>query len=151
MSSLRSRQTFHLGPVVEWLLAASVLVCLVALGALIIREVRTAPVPPLTAPVARLLPSSIPPAVPTRACRYRCCHSVDGKELKVGDTVESVAATLGRAAEVGRQEVDRGALRRAFYPLLRIQRRPLRAGVRALRAERRRAAGGDLPALESGW
>ena len=34
----------------------------------------------------------------------------DGKEVKVGDSVSSVAATLGRAAEVGRQEVDRGAL-----------------------------------------
>ena len=107
MSSLRSRQTFHLGPVVEWLLAASVLVCLVALGALIIREVRTAP-------VARLLPSSIPSAVPTRALSVPVLPFRDGKELKVGDTVESVAATLGRAAEVGRQEVDRGAYGERF-------------------------------------
>ena len=114
MSSLRSRQTLHLGPVVEWLLAASVLVCLVALGALIIREVRTAPVPPLTAPVARLLPSSIPSAVPTRALSVPVLPFRDGKELKVGDTVESVAATLGRAAEVGRQEVDRGAYGERF-------------------------------------
>ena len=34
----------------------------------------------------------------------------DGKEVKVGDSVSSVATALGRAAEVGRQEVDRGSL-----------------------------------------
>ena len=109
MSSLRSRQTFRLGPVLEWLLAASFLGCLVALGALILREVQTTPVPPLSAPVARLLPSSIPSAVPSRALSVPMLPFRDGKELKVGDTVESVATTLGRAAEVGRQEVDRGA------------------------------------------
>ncbi|HUR33807.1 MAG TPA: hypothetical protein VM032_08425 [Vicinamibacterales bacterium] len=109
MSSLRSRQTSRLGPAVEWLLAASFLACLVALGALIVREVRAAPLPPLSAPVARLLSSSVPTAVPSRAVSVAMLPFRDGKELKVGDSVESVATTLGRAAEVGRQEVDRGA------------------------------------------
>jgi len=109
MSSLRSRQTFRLGPAVEWLLAASFLACLGALGALIVREVRAAPLPALGAPVARLLSSSVPSAVPSRAVSVAMLPLRDGKELKVGDSVESVATTLGRAAEVGRQEVDRGA------------------------------------------
>ena len=109
MSSLRSRQTFRLGPVLEWLLAASFLGCVIALGALIIREVRAAPLPPLSAPVARLLSASVPSAVPSRAVSVPMLPFRDGEELRVGDTVESVAATLGRAAEVGRQEVDRGA------------------------------------------
>ena len=109
MSSLRSRQTFRLGPAVEWLLAASFLACCLALGVLIVREVRAAPLPPLSAPVARLLPSSIPSAVPSRAVSVPMLPFRDGKELKVGDSVEVVATTLGRAAEVGRQEVDRGA------------------------------------------
>ena len=34
----------------------------------------------------------------------------DGKEVRSGDSVAAVATTLGRAAEVGRQEVDRGSL-----------------------------------------
>jgi hypothetical protein len=35
---------------------------------------------------------------------------LDGRQVRVGDTVEEVATVLGRAAEVGRQVVDRGAL-----------------------------------------
>src|SRR5436190_13608131 len=114
MSSLRSRQTFRLGPVLEWLLAVSFLACLVALGALIVREVPARPLPPLSAPVARLLPSSIPSAVPSRALSVAMLPFRDGKELKVGDTVESVAPTPGGSAEVGRQEVDRGAYGERF-------------------------------------
>ena len=109
MSSLRSRQTFRLGPAVEWLLAASLLACLAALGALITRELRAAPLPPLSARVARLLTSSVPVAVPSRAVSVPMLPFRDGKELKVGDTAASVATTLGRAAEVGRQDVDKGA------------------------------------------
>src|SRR3954469_4379032 len=109
MSSLRSRQTFRLGPAVEWLLAASLLACLAALGALITRARRASPLPPLSAPVARLLTSSVPVAVPPRAVSVPMLPFRDGKELKVGDTASSVATTLGRAAEVGRQDVDRGA------------------------------------------
>ena len=108
MSSLRSRQAFRLGPALEWLLAASFLACLFALGALIVREVRAAPLPPMSAPVARVLPSSVPVAVPSRAVSVPMLPFRDGKELKVGDTVAAVASTLGRAAEVGTQEVDRG-------------------------------------------
>ncbi len=35
---------------------------------------------------------------------------VDGSELRIGDTEAAVAERLGRAAESGRQEVDRGSL-----------------------------------------
>ena len=35
---------------------------------------------------------------------------LDGKEIRVGDTAVAVAARLGRAAEVGKQDVDRGTL-----------------------------------------
>ena len=35
---------------------------------------------------------------------------LDGKEIRIGETVSAVAARLGRAAESGRQEVDRGSL-----------------------------------------
>jgi hypothetical protein len=33
---------------------------------------------------------------------------IDGQEVRVGETMTAVAERLGRAAEVGRQEVDRG-------------------------------------------
>ena len=69
-----------------------------------------APAPPPSAPVARALVTSIPPAVPSHAVSVPVLPFQDGKQVKVGDSVSSVATTLGRAAEIGRQEVDRGPL-----------------------------------------
>ena len=56
------------------------------------------------APLPNLERGSSEPGMPMPMLPFR-----DGKELKVGDTAASVATTLGRAAEVGRQDVDRGA------------------------------------------
>ena len=109
MDALRSRHTLRIAPAMEWLLAAALLAALSAIGAVLVREVRANPLPPRGAPVARALSTSVPAAVPSRAVSVPMLPFQDGKEVKVGDSVPSVAATLGRAAEVGRQEVDRGA------------------------------------------
>jgi hypothetical protein len=53
---------------------------------------------------------AVPPAVPARAVSVPVLPFLDGKEVRVGETVSAVAARLGRAAEIGRQEVDRGSL-----------------------------------------
>jgi hypothetical protein len=110
MDALRSRRTLRLGPATEWLLAASLLAFLSAVGAMLVREVRSNPLPPHGTLVARALSTSVPSTVPARALSVPMLPFEDGKELKVGDTVSSVATALGRAAEVGRQEVDRGTL-----------------------------------------
>ena len=110
MDALRSRQTFRIAPAMEWLVAAALLALLSAVAAMLVREVRAIPLPPRVALVARALSTSVPPAVPSRAVSVPMLPFQDGKEVKVGDSVSSVAATLGRAAEVGRQEVDRGTL-----------------------------------------
>jgi hypothetical protein len=110
MDTVRSRQTFRIAPALEWLFAGSFLACMAALAALVIGEVRTAPLPRQDPPVARALSTSVPEAVPARAVSVPVLPFRDGKELRVGDSVSSVATTLGRAAEVGRQEVDRGTL-----------------------------------------
>ena len=112
MDALRSRQTFRIAPAMEWVIAVTLLSCLFGVAALIVREarVRAAPLPPLSASIARPLPTSVPAAVPARAVSVAMLPFHDGKELKVGASVSDVAATLGRAAELGRQEVDRGSL-----------------------------------------
>src|SRR4051794_37873674 len=110
MSGLRSRQPIRLAPAaLEWVLAAVFLACVVGLGVLIVGDLRAAPLAPRAAPVALVLAGSVPPSVPARAVSVPALPFQDGKEVKVGDTVSAVATTLGRAAEVGRQDVDRGS------------------------------------------
>lgn len=107
MDALRS--PFRFGPVFEWLVAAVFLLATIGVGSLIVRELTPAP---RAAPAPEALPlvASIPPAVPERAVSVTVLPFVDGKEIRVGESVSDVAARLGRAAEVGRQEVDQGRL-----------------------------------------
>ena len=97
----------RLGSALEWFVAALFLVATFAVAALIVREMRVAP-----AAVVQAAPEpttyAIPAAVPSRAISVPVLLLLDGKQIKVGDSVEAVAATLGRSA--GRQLVDRGAL-----------------------------------------
>jgi hypothetical protein len=70
------------------------LVATFAVAALIVREMRVAP-----AAVAQAAPEptsyAIPAAVPSRAISVPVLLLLDGKQIKVGDSVETVAATLG--------------------------------------------------------
>lgn len=113
MDALR-RSTVRFGPVVEWLVAAAFLCATVAVGSLIIRELR-APAPArVPQPVARPIVNSVPASIPARAVSVPVLPFLDGKEVRIGETVSAVAARLGRAAESGRQEVDRGSLGERF-------------------------------------
>jgi hypothetical protein len=105
MDALRAR----LGPVVEWAIAVVFLAATVAVVSLILQEFRVSRVN-LTAPVARTQTEAAPAAVPPRAVSVPVLPFRDGKEIRVGDTAAAVAASLGRSAESGRQEVDRGRL-----------------------------------------
>lgn len=98
----------RLGSVLEWLVAATFLLATVAVGAMILRELRTAPRAVIAAPDAPV--TSLPAAVPARAISVPVLLLLDGKEVRVGDSVDRVARTLGRSAEVGRQIADRAAL-----------------------------------------
>jgi hypothetical protein len=109
MDSIRSPRTLRITPVMEWLLAAGFLSAVVAIAGAVVDDLRAAPLQPPAAPRARALATSIPPAVPARAVSVPMLPFQDGREVKVGDSVSAVAAALGRAAEVGRQEVDRVA------------------------------------------
>jgi hypothetical protein len=110
MDAVRVPGRFRLGPVVEWLIAAGFLFATVGVASLIVREVR-GPVRVLAeTPAARPLVASMPAAVPSRAVSVPVLPFIDGKEIRVGHTAVFVASNLGRAAESGRQEVDRGTL-----------------------------------------
>ena len=109
MDALRVRPRFRLTPVFEWVVAALFLGATVLVGSMILRELR--PSPPLqVAPAARPVVTSTPAAVPARAVSVPVLPFLDGKEIRIGETVSVVAARLGRAAENGRQEIDRGSL-----------------------------------------
>ena len=109
MNTIRLRPRFRLAPVFEWVVAALFLVATLAVGSMIMRQL--SPAPSLrSAPAARPLVASIPAAVPPRAVSVPVLPFLDGKEIRIGETVSAVAARLGRAAKSGRQEVDRGSL-----------------------------------------
>jgi hypothetical protein len=82
----------------------------VAVASLVVRELRGPERIVAPAPAARPLVASMPAAVPPRAVSVPVLPFLDGKEIRVGQTAATVAASLGRAAESGRQEVDRGTL-----------------------------------------
>jgi hypothetical protein len=109
MDAVRARPRLKFAPVLEWLVAAMFLAATVAVGGMILSELRPSPVVRAT-PAERPVVASIPAAVPPRAVSVPVLPFLDGKEVRVGETVSAVAARLGRAAESGRQEVDRGSL-----------------------------------------
>jgi hypothetical protein len=56
------------------------------------------------------VPASLPASVPARAVSIKALPLADGAQIKIGETLSVVSGRLGRAAESGRQDVDRGSL-----------------------------------------
>ena len=110
MDAVRGSHRLRLAPLVEWLVAAAFLCATVAVASLVIRELRGPASVSVSAAAARPLVASIPPGVPARAVSVPILPFLDGKEVRIGETAASIAARLGRAAEVGKQDVDRGTL-----------------------------------------
>jgi hypothetical protein len=104
-----ARVRVRLAPAFEWLVAAVFLIATLGVASLIVRELRTAPAGVTSASVVPM-PAALPAAVPARAISVPVLLLLDGRQVKVGDSVADVARVLGRAAEVGTQVVDRGAL-----------------------------------------
>jgi hypothetical protein len=87
--------------------AAAFLLATLSVGSLIVRELRAVPA---GAPVAAedVSPGAVPAGVPLRAISIPMLLLLDGKELRVGDTMATIASLLGRAAETGVEHIDRG-------------------------------------------
>jgi hypothetical protein len=94
----------------EWLVAAGFLLATVLVGSLIVRELRTPRASATPAPDADSTSAVVPAAVPSGAISVPVLLLLDGKEIRVGDSVEQVAKALGSAAEVGKAVVERGPI-----------------------------------------
>ena len=105
MDALRRR----LASAFEWGVAAAFLAATLAVASLIFQGVRGPAVRVAAAemPVAVAL---VPAAVPAGSVSVPVLPFQDGKEVRVGDTDAAVTSRLGRAAESGREESDRGRL-----------------------------------------
>ena len=97
------------GAVVEWAIAVAFLAATFAVGSLVLRELRAEPAT-TAAPLVSAVPASLPASVPERAVSIQALPLADGAQIRIGETLSVVSARLGRAAESGRQDVDRGAL-----------------------------------------
>lgn len=105
MDALGVRPVGKFSSVVEWIVAVVFLGASLLIASLIAWELSARPAPE-AAPAESL--SSVPPAVPARAVSVPVLPLLGGHEIRVGETVSAISARLGRAAEIGRQEVDRG-------------------------------------------
>jgi hypothetical protein len=109
MDALRVRSRLRLAPLLEWAAAVLLLGAGLWLGSRAIDAVRTVPERPPAEAVARPLAMTVPLTIPPRAVSVPVLPFKDGKELRVGETLRAVALRLGRAAELGVQDLDRGA------------------------------------------
>ena len=80
--------------------------------------------------------------------RCRCCPSSTARRSGSAQTAAVVATRLGRAAESGRQEIDRGTLGERLTRFYEYAGSQVHPGVRAVRAERRATGRGDLSAVD---
>jgi hypothetical protein len=113
MHTARISGRLRLAPIVEWIVAAGFLFATIAVASLVVRELQGPArigASPASTPAARPLIASTPAAIPPRAVSVPVLPFLDGKEIRIGATAAAVAASLCRAAESGRQEVDRGTL-----------------------------------------
>ena len=96
------------GSAIEWVLAASVLFAILAIGSVIVRELRqVSALLPVIAREAQPLLAPPPAGLPARAVSVPVLLLPGGREVRVGDTVAEIARRLGRQAEVGTQTAER--------------------------------------------
>jgi hypothetical protein len=105
MDALRVR----LASALEWVVAAAFLAATVGVASLIFRGFG-GPTLRASTPVSAAAVPEIPAAVPAGAVSVPVLPFSDGKEIRIGDTAAAVAERLGRGAESGREEADRGRL-----------------------------------------
>jgi len=105
MDALRVR----LASALEWVVAAAFLAATVGVASLILRDFG-GPTLRASSPVPAQAVPEVPSAVPAGAVSVPVLTFSDGKEIRIGDTAAVVAERLGRGAESGREEADRGRL-----------------------------------------
>jgi len=92
---------------IEWAVAAAVILVMLAIGSAVVREFRTVnAVTPVIAREARPAPP-VPAGVPSRVVSVPVLLLADGKAIRMGDSFSAIALRLGRQAEVGTPSVER--------------------------------------------
>ena len=105
MDVLRPR----LAAALEWAVAAAFLAATVGVASLILHDMRGPSVrAAASAPPAAV--AAIPASVPLAAVSVPVLTFSDGRNIRVGDAATAVTERLGRSADTGREEVDRGRL-----------------------------------------
>jgi hypothetical protein len=101
----------RLASALDWGVAAAFLAATLAVATLILQDMRGPAIRVAAAPgETPVSVAEIPAAVPAGAVSVPVLPFRDGKEIRVGDTAAAVTSKLGRAAESGREEADRGRL-----------------------------------------
>jgi hypothetical protein len=98
----------RLASALEWIVAAAFLAATVGVASLILHDIRATPVRASGAVPVSV--AAVPPSVPIGAVSVPVLTFADGRAIRVGDTATAVADRLGRTADTGREEVDRGRL-----------------------------------------
>ena len=92
----------------EWLAAAAGIVAVLAIGSVLVSDLRKVSVSAVTPVIAHEEAIPDPPsAVPSRSVAVPVLLLSDGAELHVGDTADALEARLRRDAEVAPQTIDR--------------------------------------------
>jgi hypothetical protein len=100
----------RLASALEWGVAAAFLAATLAVASMILQDMRGSTLRAASGPAVAAPVAAIPAAVPVGAVSVPVLPFRDGKEIRVGDTAAAVTARLGRTAESGREEADRGRL-----------------------------------------
>jgi hypothetical protein len=99
----------RVGSAVEWVVAAAFLLATLAVGSLVLRELRAvASVGPEASRPTLEATLALPAHVPEKAVSVPLLILAPEKEIRVGDAASRVAAVLGREAETGVQQSDMG-------------------------------------------
>jgi hypothetical protein len=108
------------GSILEWLLAATLIVAALAAGSIVFREVRTVrAVMPVIAGEAQA--HEAPAGIPERAISVPMLLLGNGREVRLGDRASEVAARLGAAVQIVSESLDQTAVRERitrFYDAL---------------------------------
>jgi len=103
MDSRHSR----LGGTAEWLAALAFLAATVVVAVLIVREMRAVRTP---APASEAPAPSAPAAPADHAMSVPSLLLLDGRQVRVGDTLEQVTAHLGASSRAGADVIERAGL-----------------------------------------
>ncbi len=99
----------RLGSAAEWTVAFVFLLATVGVSILIVHEM-TAITRPASESAPATIPAAVPAALPALSIPVPALRLSDGREVRLGDTIDRVSQLLGREAETGEQVGEQGRI-----------------------------------------